>query len=148
MRADSGFTHRQTLAGAVRFNAPDLHEQAMRVAQAGAHALAAEAAHLEELTAAALARKSEIAATADALARLDVAAALDGASRAAGRAPISPIIPASRWKAAATPSSRPPSPRAAAASSPMTAAFLKTAASGSSPVPTWAANRPSCARMR
>jgi DNA mismatch repair protein MutS len=76
MRADSGFTHRQTLAGAVRFNAPDLHEQAMRVAQAGAHALAAEAAHLEELTAAALARKSEIAATADALARLDVAAAL------------------------------------------------------------------------
>jgi DNA mismatch repair protein MutS len=81
MTADSGFTHRQTLAGVVRFNAPDLHEQAMRVGQAGAHALAAEAAHLEELTGAALARAEPIAATADALARLDVAAGL--AERAA-----------------------------------------------------------------
>ena len=75
MRADSGFTHRQTMAGAVRFNAPDLHEQAVKVAQAGGHALAAEAAHLEELTKAALALTEPIAA-ADALARLDVAAAL------------------------------------------------------------------------
>ncbi len=76
MGADSGFTHRQTLAGVVRFNAPDLHEQAMMVGQSGAHALAAEAAHLEELVATALARTPAIAATADALARLDVAAAL------------------------------------------------------------------------
>jgi DNA mismatch repair protein MutS len=76
MAVDSGFTHRQTLAGVVRFNAPDLHEQAMRVGQAGAHALAAEAAHLEELTQAALARAEAIAAAADALARLDVAAGL------------------------------------------------------------------------
>jgi DNA mismatch repair protein MutS len=76
MAADSGFTHRQTLAGVVRFNAADLHEQALRVTQAGAHAIAAEAAHLEELTRAALDRASEIAATADALARLDVAAGL------------------------------------------------------------------------
>jgi DNA mismatch repair protein MutS len=81
MTADSGFTHRQTLAGVVRFNAPDLHEQALRVGQAGAHALAAEAAHLEELTGAALARAEPIAGAADALARLDVAAAL--AERAA-----------------------------------------------------------------
>jgi DNA mismatch repair protein MutS len=81
MAADSGFTHRQTLAGVVRFNAPDLHEQAIRVGQAGAHALAAEAAHLESLTQAALARAEPIAAAADALARLDVAAAL--AERAA-----------------------------------------------------------------
>ncbi|HEX5184015.1 MAG TPA: DNA mismatch repair protein MutS [Allosphingosinicella sp.] len=81
MRAESGFTHRQTLAGVVRFNAPDLHEQAIRVGQAGAHALAAEAAHLEELMAAALAGAEPIAAAADALARLDVAAAL--AERAA-----------------------------------------------------------------
>jgi DNA mismatch repair protein MutS len=79
--AESGFTHRQTMAGAVRFNAPDLHEQALRVGQAGAHALAAEAAHLEELVEAALARAEPIAAAADALARLDVAAAL--AERAA-----------------------------------------------------------------
>jgi DNA mismatch repair protein MutS len=81
MAADSGFTHRQTLAGVVRFNAPDLHEQAVRVGQAGAHALAAEAAHLEELTREALKRAVEIATSADALARLDVAAAL--AERAA-----------------------------------------------------------------
>jgi DNA mismatch repair protein MutS len=81
MAADSGFTHRQTMAGAVRFNAPDLHEQALRVGQAGAHALAAEAAHLEALVEAALGQAEPIAAAADALARLDVAAAL--AERAA-----------------------------------------------------------------
>jgi len=81
MAPDSGFTHRQTLAGVVRFNAPDLHDEAVRVTQAGSHALAAEAAHLEELVAAALARSEPIAAAADTLARLDVAAAL--AERAA-----------------------------------------------------------------
>lgn len=81
MAPDSGFTHRQTLAGVVRFNAPELHDIALKVTQAGAHALAAEAAHLEDLTAAALASREAIAATADALARLDVAAAL--AERAA-----------------------------------------------------------------
>ena len=81
MRPDSGFTHRQTLAGVVRFNAPDLHDVAIKVTQAGAHALTAEAAHLEELTATALERRESIAATADALARIDVAAAL--AERAA-----------------------------------------------------------------
>ncbi|RYY46950.1 MAG: DNA mismatch repair protein MutS [Sphingomonadales bacterium] len=81
MTADSGFTHRQTLAGVVRFNAPELHEVAIKVTQAGAHALAAEAAHLEDLTEAALATREAIAHTADALARIDVSAAL--AERAA-----------------------------------------------------------------
>lgn len=81
MAPDSGFTHRQTMAGAVRFNSPELHEEASRIVQAGSHALAAEAAHLEELTGEVLARAQAIAATADALARLDVAAAL--AERAA-----------------------------------------------------------------
>lgn len=81
MREGSGFTHRQTLAGVVRFNSIDLHEQASRVAQAGGHALAAEAAHLEELIEAVLVRKSAIDAAARALARFDVAAAL--AERAA-----------------------------------------------------------------
>lgn len=76
MAEDSGFTHRQTLAGVVRFNAPELHELAVKVTQASAHALAAEAAHLEELTAMVLERAQEIAATADALSRLDVASAL------------------------------------------------------------------------
>ena len=74
MRADSGFTHRQTLAGAVRFNSPDLHAEAGRVVEAGAHALAAEAAHAEELTTLAVGSAARIAATADALARIDVAA--------------------------------------------------------------------------
>ncbi|MET0372599.1 MAG: DNA mismatch repair protein MutS [Sphingobium sp.] len=81
MTPDSGFTHRQTMAGAVRFNAVDLHEQAARVSQAGAHALVAEEAHLEGLIEEALGRKGEIATAAAALARLDVAAAL--AERAA-----------------------------------------------------------------
>ena len=74
MAPDSGFTHRQTLAGVVRFNSPDLHAEASRVVEAGAHALAAEAAHFEDLTALAVAAAPRIAATADAIARIDVAA--------------------------------------------------------------------------
>jgi len=74
MAPDSGFTHRQTLAGVVRFNSPELHEEASRVVEAGAHALAAEAAHAEELTALAVAAAAQITATAAAIARIDVAA--------------------------------------------------------------------------
>ena len=74
MAPESGFTHRQTLAGVVRFNSPDLHSEAARVVEAGGHALAAEAAHAEELTALAVAAASAITATADAIARIDVAA--------------------------------------------------------------------------
>ncbi len=81
MSADSGFTHRQTLAGVVRFNAPDLHEQALRVGQAGAHAIDAESRHLDHLLVETLKRAEPIATAADALARLDVAAGL--AERAA-----------------------------------------------------------------
>src|SRR6185369_12952484 len=55
--------------------APELHEQATRIAQAGGHALAAETAHLEDLTEAVTQRRDAIAAAADAIARLDVAAA-------------------------------------------------------------------------
>jgi DNA mismatch repair protein MutS len=84
MAAESGFTHRQTLAGVVRFNAPDLHDEAQRVNQAGSHALAAEAAHFEELGEAALREAEPIAAAADALARLDVAAALAERAAASG----------------------------------------------------------------
>ena len=74
MVPDSGFTHRQTLAGVVRFNSPELHEEASRVVEAGGHALAAEAAHAEELSALAVASATRITSTADAIARLDVAA--------------------------------------------------------------------------
>jgi DNA mismatch repair protein MutS len=71
---DSGFTHRQTLAGVVRFNSPELHEEASRVIEAGAHALAAEAAHAEEMSALAVAAAPRITAAAEAIARIDVAA--------------------------------------------------------------------------
>ena len=74
MTEGSGFTHRQTLAGVVRFNSPDLHAEASRVVEAGAHALAAEAAHFEELAALSIAAAPRIAGTADAIARIDVAA--------------------------------------------------------------------------
>ncbi|MDQ3247237.1 MAG: DNA mismatch repair protein MutS, partial [Pseudomonadota bacterium] len=74
MAPDSGFTHRQTLAGVVRFNSPELHEEASRVAEAGGHALAAEAAHAEELTGLAVTAAPAITATANAIARIDVAA--------------------------------------------------------------------------
>ncbi|MFM2409962.1 MAG: mismatch repair protein MutS, partial [Pseudomonadota bacterium] len=81
MVAGSGFTHRQTMAGAVRFNSPELHEEALRITQASGHALAAEAAHLEEMVGIVLDRRDAISVSADALARIDVAAAL--AERAA-----------------------------------------------------------------
>jgi DNA mismatch repair protein MutS len=74
MAPDSGFTHRQTLAGVVRFNSPELHEEASRVIEAGAHALAAEAAHLEELAQLSVAAGALITATAAAIGRIDVAA--------------------------------------------------------------------------
>ncbi len=81
MAPDSGFTHRQTMAGAVRFNALALHEEASRIGEAGGHALAAEEAHFETLVAEAIASATAIAETAAALARIDVAAGL--AERAA-----------------------------------------------------------------
>lgn len=74
MQPDSGFTHRQTMAGAVRFNALALHEEASRIAEAGGHALVAEEAHFEDLIARAIDAREAIAATAAALARLDVGA--------------------------------------------------------------------------
>jgi len=74
MLPESGFTHRQTLAGVVRFNSPELHEEASRVVEAGAHALAAESAHAEELSQLAIAAAQQITATAEAIARIDVAA--------------------------------------------------------------------------
>jgi DNA mismatch repair protein MutS len=90
LEADSGFTHRQTLAGVVRFNSPALHEEASRVIEAGGHALATEQGHLDELTARATAGAAAIAATAEALARLDVAAGL--AERAAEDGWVRPAL--------------------------------------------------------
>lgn len=74
MAPESGFTHRQTMKGAVRFNSIALHEEASRIAEAGGHALAAEEAHFEALSALITADAQAIAATAAALARIDVSA--------------------------------------------------------------------------
>jgi DNA mismatch repair protein MutS len=76
MAPDSGFTHRQTMAGAVRFNSVSLHEEASRIAQAGAHAIAAEEAHFEELSEAIIDAREAIALSAAALARIDICAGL------------------------------------------------------------------------
>ena len=74
MKEDSGFTHRQTMANAVRFNSPELHDEATALGEAGDRALALEAEHLDALVAAATARAEPLSAAADALARIDVAA--------------------------------------------------------------------------
>lgn len=76
LKPDSGFIHRQTLAGVVRFGTPELHELATRILHAHDHALAAEAAHFEEWRDRVLGDGSAIRATAGALARIDVAAGL------------------------------------------------------------------------
>src|SRR5205085_3154795 len=57
-----------------RFNSPELHEEASRVIEAGARALAAEAAHAEDLTSMVVAAAPQITSTAEAIARIDVAA--------------------------------------------------------------------------
>ena len=90
MAPDSGFTHRQTMAGAVRFNSLGLHEEAGRIAEAGGHALAAEEAHFEDLSARVVEARFQIADTAAALARIDVAAGQ--AERAAEGGWCRPII--------------------------------------------------------
>ncbi|MBD2843434.1 DNA mismatch repair protein MutS [Erythrobacter sp. KMU-140] len=73
MEAESGFTHRQTMKGAVRFNSLSLHEEASRISEAGGRAVAAEEAHFEELIGEVAAVREAIARTASALARIDVA---------------------------------------------------------------------------
>jgi DNA mismatch repair protein MutS len=129
MAAGSGFTHRQTMAGAVRFNSPELHEEALRITQASGHALAAEAAHLEELIGHVLARRDAIAASADALARIDVAPAL--AERAAeGRWCLPEFVsekPELIYRRRAASGGRKRAcPNSASASSPMMCIWLKT----------------------
>ena len=132
MAPDSGFTHRQTLAGVVRFNSPELHEEASRVVEAGGHALAAEAAHVEELTALAVAAAPQITATADAIARIDVAA-----SHAERAAEGGWCLPASDRPALPRDRGRPPpggrgraARRAASASSPTTVARRRATGCG------------------
>ncbi len=92
LRADSGLIHRQTMAGAVRFGSAELGELGAKIAQAGDHALAAEAAHLEELRCVIIADAAAVSETAAALARLDVASA--HAELAATEGWVRPIVDA------------------------------------------------------
>ncbi len=69
------FRHRQTLAGAVRFGTAELAELAARIAGAAERALALELEIFEHLRARVIAMGEQLRARAQALARLDVAAA-------------------------------------------------------------------------
>jgi DNA mismatch repair protein MutS len=74
--AGDPFIHRQTMAGAVRFNTVELGELEGRMASAAGQALALELELFEDLVKEALSRADAIAAAARALAALDLAAAL------------------------------------------------------------------------
>jgi DNA mismatch repair protein MutS len=70
------FIHRQTNAGSIRFTTTELAELDAKIARAGEAALARELALFKEFAARAAACEAEIRAAADALAALDVGAAL------------------------------------------------------------------------
>ncbi len=72
------FIHRQTMAGAQRYSTAPLAELETKIASAAERALALELRLYDDLAGEVLARRSEIAETAAALASLDVAAALAG----------------------------------------------------------------------
>ncbi len=73
---DAQFIHRQTLASAVRYTTGELADLDGRIARAGAQAVEAELALFEQLRAAVLERAAAISSAAEALAVLDVTAAL------------------------------------------------------------------------
>ncbi len=70
------FIHRQTMANAVRYSTPELGELESRISQAADRALALELEVFDSLAARALGDAAAIAEAAEALAALDVAAAL------------------------------------------------------------------------
>ncbi len=74
--AKTTFMHRQTLAGAMRFTSVELSELESKIVGASDRALALELAIFERLTKEVLGAANGLEAVADALARIDVAAAL------------------------------------------------------------------------
>ncbi|MFD2238820.1 DNA mismatch repair protein MutS [Aureimonas populi] len=74
--AREGFNHRQTLASAMRFSTLELADLEMRIVEAGATALKIELEAFEALRAAVLAEMEALRRGAEALAVLDVSAAL------------------------------------------------------------------------
>ncbi|MAU61377.1 MAG: DNA mismatch repair protein MutS [Parvibaculum sp.] len=84
------YIHRQTMANAMRFTTPELAGLASRIAEAAGRALEIELALFDELVAATLAETPVLARTAEALAALDVVAAL--AELAAERRHVRPRV--------------------------------------------------------
>jgi DNA mismatch repair protein MutS len=84
------FIHRQTMAGAQRYTTAELADLETKIASAAERALALELRLYEDLVAEVMARRAEIAAAANALATLDVAAAL--AERATEAPWVRPVI--------------------------------------------------------
>jgi DNA mismatch repair protein MutS len=75
-REDSPFIHRQTMASAMRFSTVELADLESRIAKAADRALALELELFQDLVNEVTGRAKEIALAADALARIDAAAAL------------------------------------------------------------------------
>ena len=94
LRPESGFIHRQTMVNAVRFTTAALVELAQKLAQAGERALALEQDHVRHLQSAVLARAGSLSDAANALARIDVRAAL--AELAARLGWVRPVVDMSR----------------------------------------------------
>lgn len=78
------FVHRQTMQDAMRFSTAELSDLESRIASAGDRAVAIEIGHFDALSAALLADADAIKAAADALAAIDVTAALAEAADRGG----------------------------------------------------------------
>jgi DNA mismatch repair protein MutS len=87
---DSTFIHRQTMAGAVRYSSAELSDLQGRIDRAADQALALELQLFDDLVGEVAARAEPIALCADALARIDVAAAF--AELAALRRYVRPVV--------------------------------------------------------
>lgn len=90
----TGYRHRQTMGGAVRFSTDELSTLANRISQAGDQALALEKQLFDEMAADALASAKSLSRIAEALAVLDVASGL--ADLALGKRHVRPKVDASR----------------------------------------------------
>ncbi len=91
---DSPFIHRQSMANAMRFSTVELADLESRIAKAADRALALELELFTDLVNEVTGRAREVALAADALARLDVAAALG--ALAAERRYARPLVDASK----------------------------------------------------
>ena len=76
LMASPDFQHRQTMGNAMRFDTEALRDLATRILQAEARALAAEAAHVEQMEVDVLAQRAALSSLAEALAAIDRSAAL------------------------------------------------------------------------